>query len=157
MKIVKSKQVLSGKLIGKLGAEPLKDLTLVKFRQILAKTARPIKIVLMDQEKISGIGNIYANDALWLSGINPRRMAKSLNSKETKALFEAILKVLKEGIHYGGASDQHYLKPDGTKGEYQKHFLVYGRTGEKCDRCQEEVKRFALGGRGTFWCTKCQK
>lgn len=162
IKIVKSEQILSDKFISKLGPEPLKDLTLAKFKQILAKTARPIKIVLMDQEKISGVGNIYANDALWLAKINPKTPSSQLSDQLTNQLFDAILKVLKDGIKFGGASDQHYLKPDGTKGEYQKHFLVYGRKGELCERstCHKlgvKIRRIAVGGRGTFFCPNCQK
>lgn len=162
IRVVDSGQVTADRLIGKLGPEPLKDLTLDLFRKILAKTSRPIKIVLMDQEKISGVGNIYANDALWLAQINPKRPAKSLTSMEIKTLYEAILKVLKDGLKYGGASDQHYLKPDGTKGEYQNHFLVYGRSGDPCERpvCRKvgaKIVRVAVGGRGTFYCPNCQK
>lgn len=157
IKVIKTNEAENSGFIGKLGPEPFRDLTLDLFKKILAKTTRPIKIVLMDQEKISGVGNIYANDALWLARINPKRSAKSLNLRETKVLYESVLKVLKDGIKYGGASDQHYVKPDGTKGEYQRHFLVYGRSGEQCLECHTKIIRIALGGRGTFYCPNCQK
>ena len=157
IKIVKSKDLTKEGFVGKLGPEPFKDLTLDLFSKTLAKTLRPIKIVLMDQEKISGVGNIYANDALWLARINPRQPAKQLDSQAVKRLYEAILKVLKDGIEYGGASDQYYIKPDGTKGEYQDHFLVYGKEKQKCSRCKALIEKYFLGGRGTYFCSECQR
>ncbi len=170
IKVVRSQEVENSGFIGKLGPEPhvakgsagQAFLTLDLFRQILSGTSRPVKIVLMDQEKISGVGNIYANDALWLAGINPTKESKNLRTEEQKKLYDAILTVLRAGLKYGGASDQHYLKPDGTKGEYQNHFLIYGRKGERCDRpgCQKiraKIERIALGGRGTFYCPACQR
>lgn len=131
--------------------------TLKEFGEILAKTTRPIKVVLMDQTKISGIGNIYAADALNLAKIDPRRPAKSLNPGEQKALREAILKVLNLGIKFGGASDQFYLDALGAKGHYQDHFLVYNREGESCFNCGSLIKKIRLAGRGTYFCPVCQK
>lgn len=162
MKIVKNEDVLTRGFIGKLGPEPFRDLTFKLFKETLSKTTRPIKIVLMDQEKISGIGNIYAVDGLWLAGIDPKRKANDLSLTEQQKLYKAVLKVLKDGIKFGGASDQHYVKPDGTKGEYQDHFLVYGRQGELCLKpaCRKEgikIKKYFLGGRGTYFCPNCQK
>lgn len=157
IKIMKSDQVLSEKLIGKLGPEPFRDLTPDLFRQILSKTSRSVKIVLMDQEKISGVGNIYANDALWLAGIDPRTPAGQLDSKTVGRLYQAVLTVLKRGLKYGGASDQHYIKPDGTKGEYQNHFLIYGKEGKACSKCGAKIQKFFLGGRGTYLCPACQR
>jgi formamidopyrimidine-DNA glycosylase len=163
IRIEKSDEIEKERFIVKLGPEPPsakasegQALTLDLFKQILAKTNRPIKIVLMDQEKISGVGNIYANDALWEAGMDPRRKSLSLSISETESLYNSILKVLNEGIKYGGASDQHYIKPDGTKGEYQNHFLVYGRKGEPCLKCKTKIEKIFLGGRGTFLCPNCQ-
>ena len=155
MKFIKNKEELD-KLLEKLGPEA-NSVSFEEFKKILSTSRRPVKIVLMDQEKISGVGNIYANDALWLAKINPRTPANQLSNQLTNQLFDAILKVLKDGIKYGGASDQHYLKPDGTRGEYQKHFLVYGRSGEPCLKCKIKIVRIAIGGRGTFYCPNCQK
>ena len=140
-----------------LGPEPLDDLTLSKFKEILSKSARPVKIVIMDQSKISGIGNIYAVDALNLAKIDPRKPARQLDSQAARQLFSAIEKVLKAGIRYRGASDQHYLDALGQKGTYQEHFLVYNRKGKKCFNCGGEIKKFFLGGRGTYFCPNCQK
>ena len=145
------------KLLSEFGPEPLDDLTLKEFQKILSRSARPIKIVLMDQKMLSGIGNIYAVDALNLAKIHPKKPAKDLNNNEVKKLFDAVEKVLKAGIKYRGASDQYYLDALGQKGGYQDHFLVYGRTGEKCFNCGGIVEKFFLGGRGTFFCPVCQK
>lgn len=158
IKIAKSEE-LKAKSLGKLGVEPLsKEFTSEKLRQILQKTRRPVKLVLIDQTKIAGIGNIYANDALYEAGIDPRKPANQVT--KTDELHKAIIKVLTEGIKYGGASaaDEAYIKPDSTKGKYQDHFKVYQQTGKICPRCQKEkIQRINLAGRGTFFCPECQK
>lgn len=145
--------------LGTYGPEPLTpEFTLEKFKEILTTNSRPVKVILMDQEKIAGIGNIYANDALFLAKIDPRRPAKSLKLSECKSLRETIIKVLKLGLKYGGASDQYYLNAKGEKGFYQEHFLVYGKKGKPCpNQCGGLIKRIVVGGRGTFICPNCQK
>ena len=144
--------------IGKLGKEFLKDLTGAEFSEILSNSKKPIKLLLMDQEKMAGVGNIYANEALFLAGINPRKESKKLGNEEIKNLYEAIHKVLKEGLKYGGASELAYVTPDGTEGNYQNHTLIYGREGEKCKNgCGSIIKKIKLGGRGTYFCPICQK
>lgn len=154
-----------------LGPEPFdKEFTMDYLKQIFSKTAKPVKLVLMDQEKMAGIGNIYANEALWEAGIDPRTPAKKLlarrslgeggSNEEIKKLREGIIKVLGEGIKYGGSSaaDEAYIKPNGEPGNYQQHFRVYQRDGEKCLRNDGGIiKRITLGGRGTFYCPVCQK
>ena len=158
IKIAKSEEVIANSFIKKLGPEPFKGLSLKVFKEVLSRSGRPIKVVLMDQSRISGIGNIYANDALWLSAINPQRPANNLQPEEQKKLYEAIITVLKAGIKYGGASELAFVTPDGTEGNYQNHTLVYGHEGEPCERCHKSViKKFFLGGRGTYFCPKCQK
>jgi formamidopyrimidine-DNA glycosylase len=158
IKVEKTVDVAKESFVKKLGPEPLRDLTAKAFSQILATSRRPIKIFLLDQTRLSGVGNIYANDALWQAKINPRRAANSLNPQETKVLYRAILKVLKDGIKYQGASDQWYVTAEGKKGKYQEHFLVYGREKEACRRChQAKINKFFLGGRGTYFCPFCQK
>lgn len=145
------------KILSKYGPEPLDDLTADKFYSILQKVARPVKIVLLDQSKLSGVGNIYANDALFLARIHPQTPAKSLAREQSDRLLKQLEQVLKEGLKYGGASDQWYLQVHGEKGSYQEHFKVYGRTGQECGVCGTKIERIALGGRGTFYCPKCQK
>lgn len=132
-------------------------LTLEKFREILSKWGRPIKILLMDQSQIAGVGNIYTNEALFLAGIAPHKRANSLSLREQSKLYECLEQVLKEGIKYRGASDQAYLDAFGQKGRYQEHFRVYGRAGKPCpNKCGGVIHRMTLGGRGTFFCEKCQ-
>ena len=111
----------------------------------------------MDQEKMGGVGNIYANDALWLSKINPKRPANELTEAETKSLYDSIHKVLKAGMKYGGASELAFVTPDGKEGEYQKHTLAYGHQGEPCPRCHKaKFTKYFLSGRGTYVCPVCQ-
>jgi formamidopyrimidine-DNA glycosylase len=156
IKLLKDKKELK-KLFSEFGPEPLDSLDLRKFKTILASSSRPVKLVLMDQKKISGIGNIYANDALFLAKIDPRRPSKKISDQEAKKLYQAIEKVLQAGIKYRGASDQYYLDALGKKGAYQEHFLTYGRQGKPCLDCGGTIKKIKLGGRGTFFCPRCQK
>ncbi|MGD8744658.1 MAG: bifunctional DNA-formamidopyrimidine glycosylase/DNA-(apurinic or apyrimidinic site) lyase [Candidatus Woesebacteria bacterium] len=158
IEVIKTAKVKDQSYIKNLGDEFLKDLTLKSFKKIVSSTSRKIKTLLMDQKKIAGVGNIYANDALWLSKIHPERKSNELSDKEAEALFDSIEKVLKEGIKRGGASDLSYVTPDGTEGEYQEHFLAYGKEGEKCPRCRSGVfKKIKISGRGTYFCPKCQR
>ncbi|MBU0572747.1 bifunctional DNA-formamidopyrimidine glycosylase/DNA-(apurinic or apyrimidinic site) lyase [Patescibacteria group bacterium] len=156
VKLLQDKKELE-KILAEFGPEPLDDLSLKEFKAITASTSRAIKVLLMDQKKISGIGNIYACDALFLAKIHPGRKANDLKEDEIKKLFRAIEKVLKAGIKYRGASDQYYLDALGHKGSYQDHFLVYGRAGKKCFGCEGKIEKIRLGGRGTYYCPKCQK
>lgn len=156
VKLVKDKKELE-KLLAEFGPEPLDGLTLKEFKEILASSGRAVKLVLMDQKKISGVGNIYANDALFLARIDPRRPAREITDQEAKKLLRAIKKVLKAGIKYRGASVQYYLDALGRKGSYQDHFLTYGRQGKNCLDCGGKIKRIKVGGRGTFFCPQCQK
>lgn len=139
-----------------LGPEPLKDLTFSKFAKIVSSASAPIKTLLMDQKKISGIGNIYANDSLFDARIDPKRKAKSLTQKEIERLYQSINKVLKNALSYNGASDVNFVNILGEEGEYQNHFLVYGRKGQKCHRCGTTIKKIKLAGRGTYFCEMCQ-
>lgn len=142
--------------IEKLGPEPLKDLTPEVFSKIIHSSNKPIKNLIMDQEKISGVGNIYANDALYLAKIHPARQANSLSDEETKKLFDDIEKVLKKGIEKGGASERSFVTPDGSEGSYQDISLVYDKEGKPCAFCGTKIEKFKLGGRGTYFCPKCQ-
>jgi formamidopyrimidine-DNA glycosylase len=157
IKVVKSAELQDMSFFSKLGKEPLRDLALADFQTILSKAKAPIKQVLMDQAKIAGIGNIYANDALWDAQVHPLRSAYSLTEKEAKALFISIEKVLSLGIAVGGASERDYVNVSGEKGGYQNHFLVYKRTRKPCKRCETLIERIVVVGRGTFICPKCQK
>ncbi len=158
IKIIKTADVEKSSFIGKLGPEPFKDLDINKFREILSKSRTAIKVVLMDQSKMGGIGNIYANDALLLSKIHPKRPANSLTPKEQEVLFENIIKVLKKGLESGGASELSFVHADGSDGGYQKHFIAYGKQGTICPICgKEKIKKMVVGGRGTYYCPYCQQ
>ena len=142
----------------KLGPEPLgKEFTLFYLEKILEKSSRPIKVYLLDQTKVAGLGNIYANEALFLAGINPCLPANKLSRQQARKLYKQIIFVLKKGIDLGGASDSDYLNAYGGKGKYQEHFLVYRQQDKPCLNCQTMIKRISLGGRGTFYCPQCQK
>jgi len=161
IRIVETKEVENFDFIKKLGPEPFGKLDLNIFKNILSKTKRQIKVVLMDQSKMGGIGNIYANDALWLAGINPSKQGHKLTDSEVEKLYNAILEVLKKGIEAGGASELSFVTPDGSEGTYQQHFLAYGKQGTLCPRpaCRQagaKFKKVMLGGRGTYFCPECQ-
>ncbi len=133
------------------------SLTEEQFNAILAKSRTPIKPLIMDQKKMSGIGNIYANDALYLSQINPKRPANTLDQKERESLYKAILTVLQKGLEEGGASELTFVNVLGEIGKYQSHTLIYGKNGQKCKRDGTIIQKIALGGRGTYFCPICQK
>lgn len=158
IKVVKTIEVETSGFVGKLGPEPFSTLTLRKFTDVLVSTRRAIKVVLMDQSKISGVGNIYANDALWLAGIAPTNAANSLNKKKIQELYKAVLTVLEDGLKRGGASELSFVTPDGQEGKYQNHFLTYGQEGKLCPRCKnEKFVKTKISGRGTYFCPSCQK
>lgn len=134
-----------------------KKFSLEYLTKVLKKSKKAVKLVLTDQEKIGGLGNIYANDALYLAKIMPNRKADSLGSLEIKNLLIAIREVINRGIRYGGASAANYVDTKGMGGTYQDHFLVYKRDGQVCDRCKGIIQKMKIGGRGTFYCPRCQK
>lgn len=163
IKVVRKDQLMQTPFFKELGPEPPvakamagKALTLNEFRKIVQKGNSPIKLVLMDQKKIGGIGNIYANDALFDSQIHPERRAKDLSDGEIKKLYDSVLKVLKKGLEYGGSSDENFVNALGQEGNYQNHTLVYDREGKKCSRCGNIIQKIKLGGRGTYFCPACQ-
>lgn len=134
-----------------------KNFSLEYFSGILGKSKKPVKLVLLDQDKMGGLGNIYVNDALFLAGIRPERKADTLEKKEVSKLHKAIVEVINLGIKYGGASSSNYVDVSGLGGSYQDHFLVYKREGQQCLNCNSIIQKIKLGGRGTFFCPGCQK
>ncbi len=135
------------------------DFTDDYFYHQLQKTARAIKLVLLDQSKFAGIGNIYDNDALFLSRINPQTPSNKLNKKQAKILRQNLIELMKESLFHGGstAKDNKYIHPDGSVGQHQYYFRVYQRDGQPCLNCQTPIKRIKVSGRGTFYCPVCQK
>ncbi len=129
------------------------------LKNVCRRSNKAIKLVILDQDKIGGVGNIYANDALFLARIHPARSASSISDDELNNLVKSIKKVINLGIKYGGASaaDDKYVNISGLGGKYQDHFMVYQREGGACSNCGEKIKKMRLGGRGTFYCSSCQK
>jgi formamidopyrimidine-DNA glycosylase len=156
MKIVRTRDVSSLPFFKTLGPEPLNTLKLKQFNTILKKARTSVKVVLMDQKRIAGVGNIYANDALFLAKIHPKRTASSLDGAERERLFRAVEAVLRKGIEAGGASEWQYVNALGVAGKYQNFFQVYGRKGKPCVVCKTPIQKITIGGRGTFFCPVCQ-
>ncbi|MBN2097147.1 MAG: DNA-formamidopyrimidine glycosylase [Candidatus Omnitrophica bacterium] len=156
LRLVKDWQDL--KFLRQLGPEPLeKDFTEPRFRQMLKGKKTKIKPLLMDQGFIAGIGNLYAQEALFLAGICPARAANALKVQEIKKLYQAIKQVLQEGIRYRGSSIDNYVNGRGKRGQYHLRLKVYGRDGEPCLTCKARIKKIQLAGRGTCFCPRCQK
>lgn len=164
MKILKHEDIKKLPFFMSLGPEPIPSpgsetplLTETLFETIVSNSNLPIKVLLMEQTKIGGVGNIYANDSCFEARIDPRRRSKSLDRSEVKMLFVSLLKVLEKGLRYRGSSELNFVDILGQKGEYQNHFLIYGRKGKPCVRDDGGiVEKIYLGGRGTFFCEICQ-
>jgi len=144
------------KPLRELGVEPLSSgYTPEAFLELL-QTEREIKRLLLDQRKIAGLGNIYANEALFEAGIHPERPARTLSPSEADRLFEAISRVLERAMSAGGTSIDRYRTPHGEPGRFQEDFRVYGRAGEPCRRCGTPIVRLRQGGRSSYLCPRCQ-
>ena len=141
-----------------LGPEPLGDmLTAAHLGAALAGRSAAIKLMLLDQRIIAGLGNIYGCEALFRAGINPSKPAGKVSGPALKRLVPQIIAVIGEAIEAGGSTLRDYAQPDGQLGYFSKRFDVYDRAGEPCTRCGAPIQRFAQGGRSTWHCAKCQK
>ena len=146
------------KFIRSIGIEPLgSEFDGNCLFEILKGKKTDIKVALLNQKLVCGIGNIYACEALFNSGISPVRESNSLTLKECNVLSEEIKKVLQESIKAGGSTLKDYVQSDGSMGGFQNQFSVYGREGEACNVCKNIVKKIKQGGRSTFYCERCQK
>jgi len=155
--IVPTDQLLFLPYIKNLGKEFFATLTKDEFAKALSSTARAIKIVLLDQSKVGGVGNIYANEALWRSCICPEIPAKQLSRPQSDRLFTELELVMTEAKSHGGASSDNFRDLFGRKGHAQEYFAVYGKESSPCPRCETVIEKYVLGGRGTYWCPQCQK
>jgi formamidopyrimidine-DNA glycosylase len=145
-------------LESRLGEEPLGPaFTPVAFAARLAKRKAPVKAALLDQRTVAGVGNIYADEALWRAGLHPLREAGGLRRAEIEALHAAVVAALEAGIERQGATLRDYRQPDGSAGSMQHEFKVYGRAGEPCDRCGTPIDKIRVAGRGTWYCPRCQR
>ncbi len=143
--------------LGFLGPEPLDEgFTPQELRQILSGRKAAVKAVLLDQRSLAGIGNIYADEALFLAGINPRRPASTLSPEEGERLYQAIQEVLVEGIERHGTTFSAYRDAFGRRGENQLSLRVFRRTGKPCPRCGTPIERIRVAGRSSHYCPKCQ-
>ena len=143
---------------GNLGIEPLdRTFTPTQLSGVLRVSNQPVKKVLMDQRKIAGIGNIYANEALWRAGIDPSRVATSVTPEESVRLHREIVSVLKESIAARGTSFRDYRDARGQRGSFAEKLQAYGRGGESCARCGARlILTHAIDGRATVFCARCQ-
>lgn len=140
------------------GPEPLtKNFTFKTFLKILEGRKASVKAVILNQGVIAGIGNIYADEALFEAKIRPERKASSLSGVEAKALFQSINKIIKIAIKNRGTTFSDYVDANGKKGGFSRLLKVYGREGEKCRRCGGIIKKAKVAGRGTRYCDRCQK
>lgn len=142
----------------RLGPEPLgREFTPQRFGEMLSRRKAAIKLVLLDQKFLAGLGNIYTTEALFRAGVHPQRAANSLKDSEIKKLHREIQKVLLEALGYRGTSESWFVNAKRKKGGFQFKLRVYGREGEPCFKCKTPIKRIEMGQRGTYFCPRCQK
>ena len=154
----KTEELLSSKDFRKLGPEPLDEsFTFEKFKSLLINKKAKIKQILMDQDIIAGIGNIYSDEILWWAKIHPFRSGAELNGKELKDIYKYIKLVLNRAIKLKGTSVSDYRDIKGEEGQFKKLIKVYQRENEKCFRCGTEIKRVKMGGRSAHFCPFCQQ
>jgi formamidopyrimidine-DNA glycosylase len=142
----------------KNGPEPLERGFTARFLSERLKNRKaPLKAALLDQRTVAGLGNIYADEALWFARLHPHRPAGSLDADEIRAAHRGVRRALERGIERQGATLRDYRKPDGGSGSMQHEFNVYGREGEPCPRCGTPIEKTRAGGRGTWYCPACQR
>jgi formamidopyrimidine-DNA glycosylase len=141
----------------RLGVEPLSpDFTTDALRALARNRRQPVKAFLLTQERLAGVGNIYADEALFRARIHPQRPVGTLKRAQLDALREAVIESLEAGIDSRGASIDDFRNPDGAEGTFQTRFQVHLREGEPCIRCGTTIKKMRAAGRGTYVCEKCQ-
>lgn len=154
----KTEELKNSKEFKKIGPEPLeKSFNFGKFKKILKKKKGKIKQVLMNQEVIAGIGNIYSDEILWEAKVHPLRDVSKLSDKELGRIYLTTQKILKKAIELRGTSISDFRDTEGRPGFYGKTRKVYQRKGEKCPRCGDIIKRIKVGGRSAHFCPNCQK
>ena len=158
MTLVNTERLEDDKLFKDIGIEPLSaGFNAAYLARALEGKKTPIKSALLDQRVVAGLGNIYVCEALFRSGISPKRLAGAVKREQIAALVAAIRKVLKDAIAAGGSTLRDHAQATGDPGNFQHHFLVYGREGLQCkNKCPGTVKRIVQSGRSTFYCPKCQ-
>ena len=158
MKLVKKEDLETTTEIAKQGKEPLDaTLTSTYLLEKFKGKKLPLKTVLLDQEIISGLGNIYANEVLFASGINPLRSASSITKDECEKIISSSNKIIKKAIEMGGTTIKSYTSSLGVTGHYQDYLCVHKKEGEACPKCGKPIKKIKIGGRSTYYCEHCQK
>jgi formamidopyrimidine-DNA glycosylase len=144
-------------IVGKLGPEPLdENFSAADLQRLVAGRKRQLKPFLLDQSIVAGIGNIYADEALFYAGLHPLRQTDTLTEEEVNRLYTALRQVLLMGIEREGASIDLYVKPDGSRGDMQNAVVVFRRQGLPCFQCGRSIVKIRVGGRGTHYCAHCQ-
>ena len=152
-----AKDINNHKLISQLGPEPLsKNFNGAYLLECCKKSKTNIKTLLMNQKYVVGIGNIYASESLYLSRINPLKESHKLNIEECKRIVSSSKKVLNEAIKVGGTTLKDFYSADGSPGYFKIKLNVYGRNGQKCKKCEEEIVKVIINQRATFYCPNCQ-
>ncbi|HEX8101955.1 MAG TPA: bifunctional DNA-formamidopyrimidine glycosylase/DNA-(apurinic or apyrimidinic site) lyase [Solirubrobacteraceae bacterium] len=144
-------------LAARLGVEPFDPAFTVAHLRALARRCRaPVKAFLLDQKRIAGVGNIYADEALHRAGIHPERRTDRLRPAQIAALRDAVVAALEAGVAAKGATIDDFRHPDGVRGSFQDQFLVHTRAGAPCPACGSAIRKLVVGGRGTYVCERCQ-
>jgi len=142
----------------RVGREPLEHAYRARhLAERLAGRRAPVKAAILDQRTLAGVGNIYADEALWRARLHPLTPAASLGADEVRALYRGVRQALRAGIRRQGSTLRDYRLPDGAEGGAQHAFKVYGRLGEPCDRCGTPIEKIRAAGRGTWYCPACQR
>lgn len=159
VRVVNSSSLIDNSLLKNLGPEPLeKSFTWQILKQnLLRRRSMPVKVAIMDQSVVSGVGNIYSNEACFDAKIDPRKKVSELSDQEFKSLHRGVISSLKEGIKHGGSTRAHFVDPEGHKGYFLDYAYVYGRDKHPCKVCGTEIKKIQLRGRGTYFCESCQR
>jgi len=160
IKILEKRQLKYNLHLKNLGPEPLgKSFDYKYFKKYLINRNRTIKDILMDQKFVSGLGNIYVNEVLFLSKVKPTKKTHLIKNKEIHKIIKNTKKTLKKAISLGGSSLRDFSSSDGKKGEFQQYFYVYGRKGENClnRNCNKKITKTIIGNRASFYCPNCQK
>ena len=131
-------------------------ITSAQLHERLARTRRSVKTALLDQGMLAGVGNIYADEALFRSGVHPETRGCDLEIGRTRLLQKAVRRILHQAIRMGGSTIRDHQDPLDQPGSYQSSHAVYGREGEACVACEETIRKMILNGRGTHWCPACQ-
>jgi formamidopyrimidine-DNA glycosylase len=141
----------------RLGVEPLSpDFTSAHLYALTQLSRAPVKAFLLDQRKVAGVGNIYADEALFRAGVHPLRPANRLSRKQVAAIRDGVIASLEAGLEAKGASIDDFRHPDGVQGSFQERFLIHLREGEPCLVCERPVRKLRAAGRGTYVCERCQ-